>query len=292
MDWNKAKNLIIIFLMGLNVVLLLLIFMHSPRHTLAHAQEAAILEVLRANNVAIHAPIPRSYAPMAQMRLFSPHYDMTALHAFFFDEDAVLTRTTDYEQVVYTDQHNRTLTIFSDGLVLFDGLFLSADEFGAATIREVCDALVAASALTPNFIFDHPDPHGIATDRGYRLEYRQLFNGQLVFGNFIAFSVTEEGIVQIAYNYASVDGFESNRRSLISPDEALFAFMRHMLNLYGIEREAVVTHMDIVYHQEESPGRDVTVFVAVPCYRFWVEGMENPYLINAYTGRIASRLGT
>ena len=285
MDWNKAKNLIIMFLIGLNAILLGLIYIYTPQYVLTGERETAVLNVLHANNMTLQTSIPRRYGPMPQLQMQPANYDLSALGRFFFGEGAALTHDIENERMVMTDDQGRTLTIFNDGFVLFDGLFLSSDAVDMHDIRSICDSLITQNAdLAPGFIFDYPNQNGIQTAGGTRFEYRQRFKQQSVYSNFMSFTVTEAGIVQITYHFKKAIGFESAKREIIPPDAALFAFMRYFIELYGTGTAVAINAMDIVYYQEELSEGGVSAYSAAPFYRFWVAGMEMPFLINAHTG--------
>jgi len=75
-------------------------------------------------------------------------------------------------------------------------------------------------------------------------------------------------------------------REICGPDEALLTFLQRV-RAHGSYPPLHITHMDIVYFQVESgvapPG---TVLYAEPFYRIFIQGQDEPFLINAFTNQM------
>jgi hypothetical protein len=97
--------------------------------------------------------------------------------------------------------------------------------------------------------------------------------------------VTVDGITQIDMQYGKVIEMSGIPGEICSPDEALLTFIQRVRSIWP-ELPLLITHMDLVYYQEEirsrALDRGVTLH-ALPIYRIFIEDSEIPFKINAYT---------
>ncbi len=291
MNWDKAKNLTIVFLLILNICLGFLVYNNSTRYVLAQEAETAIFRALSQNNLTLYAQIPKSYKPMAPIALMPPAYDVNVLLAAFFPPDTAFTRSNEYDKVIYTDEEGNTLTI-SGSQVVYEAVDTQEVDptavFTKAAAWAEADAFMEAHAdLLPGYVADVPN--GFETREGYRLVYRQSYKGQLLYSNAMALTLTGKGVVKAEYAYQQPlkPSRENKAREIVPPDEALFTLMSHILSLYR-NKETIINQMDVVYVLLENTREEAGAQKTTPCYRFWVEGLDRPYLLNAYTGVIES----
>ncbi len=120
------------------------------------------------------------------------------------------------------------------------------------------------------------------TEEGYlRLSYKQMYNDYLIYGNFIDFLVTGNGIWQVEMQYGEVLNAE-DPREICAPDEALLSFIQHLRFLQE-SRPVIIDGMDLIYYQEEFSAQEDAELSAVPYYRVFIQDNYVPFLINAYT---------
>ncbi|MDR1665141.1 MAG: hypothetical protein LBR83_09520 [Clostridiales bacterium] len=281
MLWERAKNLMIVFFLVLNALLAWFLYRESNRYTLTQEREQAVYDVLRRNNVTRYTRIMRNYAPMRPLAISGYAYDSEALVQIFFDEPETVTaeESNPDESVYYTDAAR---LVISNGYISYE--LISA---GGTAADEGAPRTASASALCEEFIRKHfPDyrADGMITETGgLRYIYRQAYQNYLVYGNFIEFFVTADGIAQIDMQYGTVLGFEGQEQEICPPDEALLTFIQRIRSLYG-GAPVMLTQMDMVYYYQEEPNRrGYMVLQAVPYYRIFIEDQALPFLVNAYS---------
>jgi len=288
MQWDRAKNFMLVFFLLANIILAALIRYETGGHTLTLERESAILAVLEQNDIVMAYHIPRQFAPMRPLQVAPFYYDIERLlsvFAAFFPPYAEFDYTgsvRDDFRLTFEDE-NIHLTI-SNGYIQF----VAGREHTGIPDR------YAAMALTQAFIRDHfpdfrLDIHSTRQARrdggGLRIFYRQEYQGRLIHANFVEFLVTGEGfdivIEEVDIQYCRPIGFAYMPREIVGSDEALLAFVQDERRpMHPI----VITHMDIVYLQISSGMVETYVSIyAEPFYRIFIEGQVAPFLINAYT---------
>ena len=278
MQWERAKNFMIIFFLLANILLAVLIRYEAGSYTLSREREYAIMTVFAQNDINMYYSIPRQFDPMRALRVAGHDYDIYRLLSIFFPSYAEISHESETDWDEFTWENTRL--IISRGYVFFiSGL-------GATGVPDKD----AAINLTQDFIAEHfpdfkLDMHSTRQARrgGLRLFYRQDYQGYIIHTNFVEILVTGDGedlvIEEVDIHYVRPVGFAYLPREIAGPDEALLTFLQH----YRLHNDGpvLITHMDIVYFQ---PANDLLYIE--PHYRLFIEGQYEPFLINAYTNRI------
>jgi len=284
MQWEKAKNLMLIFFLLANILLAALIRYETGGHVLTRERENAIWSVFDQNDINMYYSIPRNYAPMRALQVAAYDYDLNRLKSTFFPPHAEITHSQSPRQDIFTWE-NKRLSI-SNGYISFSA--------GLGVTGTPCKE--AAIAETQSFIREHyPDFRlDIQSTRqarrgGLRIFYRQEYQGHLIHTNFVEFLITGEGakvvIEEVDIQYNRPIGFAYMPRELVGPDEALLSFVQHIRRRN--DQPILINHMDIVYFQPASGLRESYIPIyAEPFYRVFIEGQDEPFLINAFTNQI------
>jgi len=282
MQWEKAKNFMIVFFLIVNVMLMALIRYEAGGHTLSRERENAILAVLEQNNIIMYYQIPRQFPPMRHLQVAAYDYDFDRLLEIF-----------GFPEYYHTGDANRDVFRWEDyELTISNGYisFVSGRGYTGVPDR------IAAMALTQAFIRDYYpdfrlDVHSTRQGNrgGLRIIYRQVYNNHLIHTNFVEFLVTGEGhnltIEEVDIQYSRPIGFAYLPRELVGSDEALLTFVQNIRP--QDDMDIIITHMDIVYFQIMSGLRATYVSIyAEPFYRIFIEGQEVPFLISAYTNQM------
>ncbi|MCL2187826.1 MAG: hypothetical protein FWC16_02200 [Defluviitaleaceae bacterium] len=273
MEWERAKSLLILFFIALNIVLAGFLFLENRRYTLRSENERVIRSVLAQHDVSLSADMIRRFAPMRALRVSGYYYNEDELLAIFFQNPEAVTRT---------DAVLGGAEFYKDAsqLVINNGLITYFNPYGLhVTVEEFI------SRHFPNFqrdaFFNPQDEEGV------RITYRQVYRGYVLYSNFIEFLVTDAGIIEVDMRFGIVQGWDGPARPLFGPDEILITFLqvyRQRIQPFRDDRHTVIWHMDIVYFHEfenTSDERDST-HLTMPFYRIFVEGLDLPFLINAY----------
>ena len=284
MQWDKAKNLMIVFLLLTNLMLVALIRYGTVGHSLSRERIDAIQTVFAQNNINMYYPIPRNFEPMRSLQVAAYNYNVHRLLSIFFPPYAEITHEEDINWDEFTYRNLRL--IVSHGAVYF------VSDQNATGIPDKN----AAIDLTQNFIRQHfPDFRlDIQSTReaqrgGLRIFYRQEYQGHLIHTNFVEFLVTGEGddivIEEVDIQYSRPISFVYMPRPLAGPDEALLTFVQNIWRLG--DTPVLITHMDIVYFQTASGLTESYIPIyAEPFYRIFIEGQVEPFLINAFTNQM------
>ena len=286
MQWDRAKNFMIIFFVLANILLAALIHYETGSHTLTRERENAIQTVFAQNNITMYHSIPRHFAPMRPLRVAGHDYDIDRLLAIFFPEaePSEIIHVTDVNRDEFTWENIRL--VIANGAVFF----VSGLSNTGVPDKDV------AMALTQAFIQEHYpdfklDIHSTREARrgGLRIFYRQVYQGHFIHTNFVEFLITGEGddliIEEVDIQYGRPIGFAYLPRELAGPDEALLTFVQNIRR--RSDMPVIINHMDIVYFQTTSGLREAyTTIYADPFYRIFIEGQEEPFRICAYTNRM------
>jgi len=275
MEWERAKSLIVLFFVLLNLALGSMLLMESRRYTVTAERENAIIEILERNNITMETGLLRRFQPMRAMNITGFYYNVDELQRIFFGNTTV-TRTSNFSGYIITRRPAEL--IISNGFISYDnprghgGIVPS--ELSIAEAQRLTDAFVRAN--WPEFELD-----GVYEgDDRLRFSYRQVYRGHVIHSNFIEFIVTEIGIVRVEMQFGQVLGWDSENQPIAAPDEALLTFMQRNW-AFALVAPMVITRMDLVYFQEDQYGH-----LAIPFYRVFISGSSDPFLINAVTNEM------
>ena len=283
MQWDRAKNFMLIFFLLANVMLAALIHYDSNSYTLTREMENAIFAVFSQNDIEMNYPIPRQFSPKRPLLVAGYDYDIERLLSTFFPPYAI-------EEIEHTEGANREVFTWEDlRLVISSGYIVFDSGLTALGVPDKS----AAITLTQSFIREHYPDFRLdiystrEVRRGLRIFYRQEYQGHLIHTNFVEFLVTGDGddliIEQVDIQYGRPLNFTYAPRELIGPDEALLTFVQIIRQ--QTDAPILITYMDIAYIQTSvgflSETYAPTIY-AEPVYRIFIDGWVEPFRINAF----------
>ena len=290
MEWERAKNYMLVFFVLLNICLGLLLFLENRRYTMTNEQSRLIRTVLDQNNISLYTIPMRRFPPMRPLNIKGFYYNEEDLLDILFDNPEDVERFDGDGRILFRYE-NVSMSI-SNGFIHyivpvgfsqnsreeFVGLGLAPDEI----------SFDYAEALTNEFIDAH-FPTFVQDDyfrasRGIRITYRQMYRGRFVHSNFIQFLVTPNGIQEIEMRFGEIVGHAVTAEMIFSPDEVLLTFVQRVRHI-SLESPMTIVNMDLVYHQvyySDQPN----YYHAVPFYRIFINGSDRPFLINAFTNDV------
>ncbi len=284
MLWERAKNLILLFLLILNAFLAVLLYQEQNRYTLTAERENAIIKVLNQNMMTMYSEIIRQFPPMHPVKMSGNVYDTDRLLTVFFGGPENAEPVDEPDMEVFENRDGR-LSI-SNGYISFErfiGPGMANEPVTPVYAKGLCDGFI--NQHYPDYALDDSANDGVpqTTEEGYlRLTYRQDFRGVMIYSNFIEFLVTGNGIEQIEMQYGTGVEYDDEALEICAPDEALLTFIQYSRSVYG-GTPVIIDNMDIVYNQEEFSAFEDADMHAVPFYRVFVKDNYVPFLINAYT---------
>ena len=288
MEWERAKTFILVFFVILNLGLGLLLFVENRRYVVTPEREQTIISIMARNNITFDPqyirqfPI-RQFPPMRAISVTGFYYDAAALAEIFFGDAA---------GVVHFDTPSGQILTYGDAeLVISHGFISYYNPAGRGGIPLDGLSRDAAVALTDEFVNAHwpefrLDDVFVAED-WLRLSYRQVYRGYVIHTNFIELVVTDVGIEQVDMQFGRVLEWYGPESPIAAPDEVLLTFVQRVRGV-AMDSPIVITHMDLVYFQEELGSTDPYArYRVLPFYRVFIDGGgSDPFLINAFTNEI------
>ncbi len=274
MKWKQAKNLVIIFLIIVNLILFVVNYYKDKQYHLTLQQEKNIMNVLSKNKVSMYVTIPSKHYPLPYI-ILSPSikdYDRNTIASAIFED--------------YTYYDEMDSTIYSNGstnLTFENGFFYTKLENPIEFQDSPMDILLNFGKPFDEFLLDK-----VNVDGEFKYyEYRERYKGNIIYTNKVEFAVKDNMIYKIFGYYTGNSGYSDKKKEIISVDMALFTFIKEAKKLYG-DKELFIEDVDIVYYQKEyfSYSDNNNTTNAVPCYRIYVKNQKVPFIIDAYTNKI------
>ena len=288
MEWERAKTIMLIIFVLLNVTLGGLRFADFRRYWLTSEQERNIRIVLDRNNIQLYTDTLRRFTPMRPIEVAGFYYDEDFLLDLFL-HGADIIRTEYSWGIVFTTDDGRYLEK-SNGFIFFEVYENGVSYENGTRVDRSFAAYLTSDFISRHFprfeidiMFDAYDFYG---NHGIRRIYRETYQGLLVYSNFIEFFITGSGITQIEMQYGRVLG-ESQvpPRMIFPPDEVLLTFMQRFRH-DAAESPIFINRMDMVFVTLYRSDEVGFVSPAIPFYRFFIEGRDLPLLINAFTNAL------
>lgn len=284
MEWGKAKRLVIVLLVLLNLTLGVLNFRQRQENSMTSAQERAIFEVLSQNGITLYTELPTVSAPMARLSAEMPSYSKETLERIFFDSGKT-TVTVGPDKSVYRGE---TAMLTLEGA---RGTWERTDweaGKGSLTRSEAQRAAEKFILQTEHFFGNYDEPVVLEKEDGFEVCFFGTYKREKVFANYFSLLVTEDGVSRIMFSYCPVRGYAGEKRDICHADEALLAFMREWRK--SGQKEAAISRIELGYDYMETAvvSLDGTVDLE-PCYRVYLMEEDEPTLINAYTCQIVQK---
>ncbi len=278
MKWNKAKNLIIIFLIIMNVFLYFQNYYLNKKYTLTLQQEKNIITLLGENKISMYVNIPNKSFPMSSL-IISPSlsdYDRKTIATNFLGEEGYNFST--YKGIDTYKKEGTTIT-FEDG---FFRLFFDEPIKYEENPKELLEKFEKPIS---DFVLDK-----VTVEDGFTIyEYREKYKDIIVFTNRVEISTKDGEAYSIIGFFGDNEGLGDKPKDIISVDMALFTFMKTAKEIYG-DKELFIEGVDIVYYQEEyfPYSKNDYNTSAMPCYRIYIQDQSIPFIINGYTNKVVN----
>jgi hypothetical protein len=201
-------------------------------------------------------------------------YDLLVLEDMFFTSTDEVKKTTEFgSNILYTD--DKKLTV-SENRVMFennskDAAYSDSDKTAKALSYEISKNFCLMDKTRDDY-----------KDGERNIVFTQMFNGYHIFNNFLSITFYEEGGYSVEFMYAEPVDFTNEKNEIYSPEEAVFNFASEVKKLYDFD-EYTITEIDSGYFFLTSENIHKSVYNATPYYRIFVEGIKEPFYINALT---------
>jgi len=282
MDWAKAKNIFIIFLIIMNCTLAVVSAYNKNSNTLSTDKKEAIEKLLTKNNVKLESDMPNQYSDMPIIVITYKENNSETLRNIFLGDDKEIKRSLDADTTIFK-KDNLMLTINNSKINYYNNnLNGQIENLTKDEAKKTADNFfnTKLSRLYKDYKY-----HSINTvSDKYYINYYNEYKGCNFFSSYIKFCITSLGIenieiVEYIKNYALDSG-----RDICSADEALFTFIYEIKNKY-YDNQVVIQNIELGYILQQMDKKS-TEGRAIPCYRISIKGSNQPYYINAYTNEI------
>lgn len=197
MNWEKAKNFCLFFLLLLNIFLFTAINVSGNIYKLDCKDKQAILNLLEENNIKFNSDI-RNFLPKRDISLMDYKFNLDDLKKIFL--------SCGFEKI--------NLNVYdSDG---FECEFCLENKLDIKEIKKVCNVIVAKinSLVGANFI--------ICGENNFYLDYCDEYKTYILSDNFLKFYIKNNGLLKLKCNYKKILGFTGNKYEIYSPDLVLY----------------------------------------------------------------------
>ncbi len=219
MDWKKAKNYTIVFLLILNA-LLLGCNMYIRSQTAVDTERVRSITTLAAKRgITLSATLPRQYPAMRELEASEYSYDQLKLQRLFFSSLTGISRTDKGESIIFT---NGSATLKLTGsLIEYENENAKALE-GEEALQNAKEFASEITKLFGNYKY-YSD---ISDSEKTVVTYYDTVNHYPVFTSFIRCIYYKKGGRRIEVNYASLTPAEHSTADILASDEAVYALVQ------------------------------------------------------------------
>ncbi len=283
MDWGKAKNYIILFLMVFNLFLFVCNILSDRKYTIGTEQSDAIKTIMEKKNITLSSEIPVDYKPMQQINFSECSYDEINIQKIFFSDSEDIQRSSDFMKTLLISG-DKKVSIYPDRVEFESSNIDLTSGFTEKNVTDICDGYVDKvsdyySGLTKYKADLSSD--GLS----YQVEYIQKYKGKLIFNNHILFNVYKSGTIKAEMSYFPIKGYGSTV-DICSADEALFIFAGKVDEIFVGQSVSIKRIEKGYYFGDFEKGSNI---VATPYYRIEVSGTDQMFFINAYNRTLVTR---
>lgn len=280
MEWNKAKNYTIVFLVVINILFLGLNIINSRKNILRQEQIDDISLVLKDNNIILSGELPEKFRPMSQLSMSIYDYDYIKLQKIFFGDINNIRRTEEFSRIIFTEGNNRLSIDGND--IEFTGMIDDIPADGESAVGLANKYIKKINGLFGDYSLD-----GILdTDNAYQIEYLQRYGEYQVFSNNMTIVISAQGNLNIKLKYYQPVEYKGSKSSVISADEALFVILGKIKEEYPDERINIKS-VELGYYLSENSESVGGMLTAIPHYRISIEDKGKYYYVNGYSGAVS-----
>lgn len=245
MNWGRAKDFCLLFLILLNIFLFVMINLFDSKYRLSHQRIYTINKLLERNNIK-SCSITRSYSPKKYLSLVDYELSPGLLKKFLFDDDM----NTKYKLFLY--KNGFICKLAPKQKKYFADSHQQSKELCYSAVKKIMDP-------TSNFILDHVKINNNPNKKKYI--YRQQYHDFVILDNFISFTFENNFLCEIKCEYRKPNNFFGMPCEVQAPDLVLYDFIKNENVIRNNAR--IINKFDIAYRSRKSDSA-----YAVPVYRF------------------------
>ncbi len=287
MDWERAKNILLITFLCINIFLGYKIWTsyQSPflSAMITDEQRAEVKQQLEAHNIVFDGEIPGevfsteflkvSKLPIDARELLH-RFDVSTFSSERSEEQTVFV--SEDEQLVITQTETGKIEIIFKEAYNQEGELTLSEEKAREEAEELFDLISAPDNLSYyGNVSQNPDT--------YHLKYYQTFDDTPIFGGQLSVIVTEEGVTSLKGYLLEKEGFMEESMEVIPATMALLRLIDHL----DPEESYQISDLTFGYYTEDYLADE---WEAVPVWRTEID-QRYTYYINAFTGELEKKEG-
>ncbi len=277
MNWEKIKMIVIWILIGMNVILFGFNYKVNQKYVLSAEREKAIYSVLAKNNVGMYTELVTRFDDMRRISVEIPDFTRESLAQMFFPGEEAEYYVEDDWNVIMCKSGQISFKNENFEFVSFTGTGKIAP-FNIETAEKAAEEFVSSFPIFENIVLRSIEESG----NRYVCKYMGQYKNHRIFCMDLTVFVGGDGIEKASGSLFHIQGYYGVNTSICAPDEALMTFVHNMKKTGDTK---FITEIDIGYDIQES-GDISGLLKLVPCYYIYVQGENEPVIVDAYNNEI------
>lgn len=282
MDWSKAKTILIVIFLILNIFLIINIAGKESRVTVISQKDILEIQtILKNNGILLEASLPNEIKPKALLKVEDIVYDENNMVNKFIGENSV--KSTNENSTVYI-KDSKMLEINKNKSIIF------TDSNPKDTLTDISKSNVK------KYFEGYLRNRGInlknvelasfsQTNEGYKVKFVQVFDNNPIFVSYFDVNLTNAGITKLSGRWINPIGFIEASKDIKSPTEILLMFAKDISN--ANTNNTVIKSMSLGYYSPIESLKNATISIA-PVWE--IQTNDKVYYYNAYEGYLEDSL--
>lgn len=288
MNWSRAKNILILTFLALNIFLGYRLWMETyilfPSRVVTHQEIEEARKQLNVVNLDLEGTVPRQFFSMSFLTVTNRLWSGEVLASSLFPEQPPCRLENIDEGSEKYIHEKGELTVSHTGIIKFTQKLAPAEE-AAQKLGET-----EAISLAEDFLQEHglfPSDARLEDiyelhNNGYFIRYNQVYKNQLLFGGYLYVWVSPQGVKRFELYWLQPQGFNGRDIIIITAPDALLR-LTEVISPPG-ERKTV-KEINVGYFSESF---DAQKWDMVPVWRIKISDF-GIFFINAYTGELEGK---
>lgn len=274
MDWKKAVNYTIVFLVFLNAILFSLNIFRQRNVTVGQVRQSGLNTLLNKNGISLSCSLPVKYFPMASIYTENYTFDPLKLRGVFFSDSSKVMRTDKDSKIIFTEGSN-TLTIDK-----YDVCYTEKTGKIVENSQEARNEAAVYADKINSLFGKYSYSSTYATKNGIMVNYYEKVNGYSFFNNYFTVSFNKDGSREISFSYRVPVKQNGEKNDVLASDEAVFALINSIKENRKGEK-SIIQDVALGYYKKDNTSEEESV---QPYYKIVADG--NIYYVNACSGRV------
>lgn len=277
MDWSKAKNVLIILFLALNIVLLVNFLLIKVDMGISEGTLRNTEKVLAERGIAVNCDIPRYNVDNVILNFEMSEAVKNNIIKAFTDSKELPGELYIGQTYILSESK---LEIKDDGAAIITKKNINngLKKLDAESIKEhLQNSLKNIGLPLKDYVED--DVYASGAD-GKTMRFVEKYKGYLIYDNYFEYSILSDGNLQIEFNYKKISGLKNDRATQIEVKPVY----QLLLNNYTKGKASSIDSIDLGF-KCSSADADSVLVQERPAWRVMVDGGKADYY-SIYTGEV------